>query len=131
MLCTPCQSAGSCQTSVGPRLQRSWPLTSPWVQLPVLLQVNRLLLDLVRVGETHGIRFPREFALLIKQLLYFGEHSAPHRRAWQCICSRRAGKLVLQLTPRHDWIYHRMDGPSHQPGKIEEMPFRCICPSPS
>lgn len=24
-----------------------------------------------RVGENNGIRFPREFALLIKQLLYF------------------------------------------------------------
>lgn len=38
------------------------------------LQVNRFLLDLIRVGEVHGIKFPREFALLIKQLLYFGEH---------------------------------------------------------
>lgn len=24
-----------------------------------------------RVGENNGIRFPREFALLIKQMLYF------------------------------------------------------------
>ncbi len=34
-------------------------------------QVNRLLLDLVRVADVHGIRFPREFGLLLKQLLYF------------------------------------------------------------
>jgi hypothetical protein len=50
------------------------------------LQVNRFLLDLVRVGEVHGIRFPREFALLIKQLLYFGGYqlagSQMHRIAF-------------------------------------------------
>jgi hypothetical protein len=33
------------------------------------IQVNRLLLDLVAVGERHGIRFPREFGLFVKQLL--------------------------------------------------------------
>lgn len=38
-------------------------------------QVNRLLLELVRVGETHGIRFPREFGLFIKQLLYFDRYT--------------------------------------------------------
>ncbi|GAB4822495.1 hypothetical protein N2152v2_009541 [Parachlorella kessleri] len=37
--------------------------------------VNRVMLDLVRVGEIHGIRFPREFALLIKQLLYFDRYN--------------------------------------------------------
>lgn len=30
--------------------------------------VNRLLLELVRVGEANGIRFPREFGLLLKQV---------------------------------------------------------------
>jgi aarF domain-containing kinase len=34
-------------------------------------QVNRLLLDMVAIGERHGIRFPREFGLFVKQLLYF------------------------------------------------------------
>ena len=29
--------------------------------------VNRFLLELIRVGEAHGVRFPREFALLVKQ----------------------------------------------------------------
>eukprot|EP01026_Neomeris_dumetosa_P033935 TRINITY_DN2720_c0_g1_i6.p1 TRINITY_DN2720_c0_g1~~TRINITY_DN2720_c0_g1_i6.p1 ORF type:complete len:537 (-),score=42.69 TRINITY_DN2720_c0_g1_i6:332-1852(-) len=38
-------------------------------------QVNRLLLEIVRVGETHGIRFPREFGLLLKQLLYFDRYT--------------------------------------------------------
>jgi len=37
-------------------------------------EVNRLLLDLIRVGEEHGIRFPREFALLLKQFLYFDRY---------------------------------------------------------
>ncbi len=38
-------------------------------------QVNRLLLQLVRVSETHGIKFPREFGLFIKQLLYFDRYT--------------------------------------------------------
>lgn len=37
-------------------------------------EVNRLLADLVRIGEGHGIRFPREFALLLKQFLYFDRY---------------------------------------------------------
>lgn len=37
-------------------------------------EVNRLLLDLVHIGEQHGIRFPREFALLLKQFLYFDRY---------------------------------------------------------
>lgn len=36
--------------------------------------VNELLMDLVRVGEEHGLHFPREFALLIKQFLYFDRY---------------------------------------------------------
>lgn len=34
-------------------------------------ELNRLMLDMVAVGERHGIRFPRDFTLLIKQFLYF------------------------------------------------------------
>lgn len=37
-------------------------------------EVNRLILDLVNIGESHGIRFPREFALLLKQFLYFDRY---------------------------------------------------------
>jgi aarF domain-containing kinase len=37
-------------------------------------EVNRLLIDLVNIGEQHGIRFPREFALLLKQFLYFDRY---------------------------------------------------------
>jgi len=37
--------------------------------------VNRFLIDLVRVGEDNGVRFPREFALLIKQILYFDRYT--------------------------------------------------------
>lgn len=33
--------------------------------------LNDMMLDLVAVGERHGIRFPRDFALLFKQMLYF------------------------------------------------------------
>ncbi|NNM52487.1 MAG: AarF/ABC1/UbiB kinase family protein [Pseudomonadales bacterium] len=37
-------------------------------------QINRVLLDIVAVGERHGIRFPRAFALLLKQVLYFDRY---------------------------------------------------------
>ncbi|EDY87106.1 ABC-1 domain protein [gamma proteobacterium HTCC5015] len=36
--------------------------------------VNKLLMDIVAIGRDHGIRFPREFALLIKQFLYFDRY---------------------------------------------------------
>ena len=36
--------------------------------------VNELLMELVRIGESHGLHFPREFALLIKQFLYFDRY---------------------------------------------------------
>lgn len=48
--------------------------------------VNRFLLELVRVGEERGIRFPREFALLLKQLLYFDRYNrllAPQLKVFQ------------------------------------------------
>lgn len=35
---------------------------------------DQLLLEIVRVAEVHGIRFPREFTLLIKQFLYFDSY---------------------------------------------------------
>lgn len=33
--------------------------------------LNDIMMDMVTVGERHGIRFPRDFALLFKQMLYF------------------------------------------------------------
>ncbi|KAL5711469.1 hypothetical protein ACHQM5_021921 [Ranunculus cassubicifolius] len=39
------------------------------------LQMNALFLDVVRVSESYGLRFPREFALLMKQLLYFDRYT--------------------------------------------------------
>jgi predicted unusual protein kinase regulating ubiquinone biosynthesis (AarF/ABC1/UbiB family) len=33
--------------------------------------LNDVMMDMVAVGERHGIRFPRDFALLFKQMLYF------------------------------------------------------------
>lgn len=37
-------------------------------------EVNKLLLDLVQLAKQHGIHFPREFALLLKQMLYFDRY---------------------------------------------------------
>jgi len=36
--------------------------------------VNNILLEMVKVGESHGLHFPREFALLLKQFLYFDRY---------------------------------------------------------
>lgn len=33
--------------------------------------LNDIMMDMVGVGECHGIKFPRDFALLFKQMLYF------------------------------------------------------------
>lgn len=37
-------------------------------------EINRIMLDIVAAGERHGIRFPRAFALLLKQILYFDRY---------------------------------------------------------
>ncbi|OZG73240.1 kinase [Hahella sp. CCB-MM4] len=37
-------------------------------------EINNILMDLVRIGEQHGLHFPREFALLLKQFLYFDRY---------------------------------------------------------
>lgn len=37
-------------------------------------QVNALLMQIVAIGKQHGIHFPREFALLLKQVLYFDRY---------------------------------------------------------
>ncbi len=37
-------------------------------------EINKLMMDVVAVGERHGIRFPRAFALLFKQILYFDRY---------------------------------------------------------
>ena len=34
-------------------------------------ELNDIMMDMVAMGERHGIRFPRDFALLFKQMLYF------------------------------------------------------------
>ncbi|KAJ0692758.1 hypothetical protein HanPI659440_Chr15g0589551 [Helianthus annuus] len=38
-------------------------------------QMNALFLDVVRVSELYELRFPREFELLMKQLLYFDRYT--------------------------------------------------------
>lgn len=39
--------------------------------LDIAERANRLVLDVVDIAERRGLKFPREFALLIKQMLYF------------------------------------------------------------
>ena len=51
----------------------SWGMVEP-AEPPDEDDLNRALMDLVRVGRRHGIRFPREFTLLVKQFLYFDRY---------------------------------------------------------
>ncbi|MEJ2514825.1 MAG: AarF/UbiB family protein [Gammaproteobacteria bacterium] len=46
----------------------------PELAAPEEDDLNRALMDLVAVGRRHGIRFPREFTLLVKQFLYFDRY---------------------------------------------------------
>ncbi len=43
--------------------------------VPELDEPEQILLEMVRIAETHGVRFPREFTLLLKQFLYFDSYS--------------------------------------------------------
>lgn len=64
-------------------------------------QMNALFLDLVRVSESYGLKFPREFALLLKQLLYFDRYTrllAPNMNMLQdqritIVSNRRSSSL--------------------------------------
>mmetsp|Transcript_70514 Transcript_70514/g.117081 ORF Transcript_70514/g.117081 Transcript_70514/m.117081 type:complete len:511 (+) Transcript_70514:16-1548(+) len=38
-------------------------------------QLNRLVASVAKVASSYGIRFPREFALLVKQVLYFDRYT--------------------------------------------------------
>ena len=38
-------------------------------------QLNRLVVSVSKVAANYGIRFPREFALLVKQVLYFDRYT--------------------------------------------------------
>lgn len=38
-------------------------------------EVTQILLDLVAVGQSYGIKFPRDFGLLVKQALYFDRYT--------------------------------------------------------
>jgi predicted unusual protein kinase regulating ubiquinone biosynthesis (AarF/ABC1/UbiB family) len=37
--------------------------------------LNRVALDLVRISERHGVRLPRDFALLFKQAIFFDRYT--------------------------------------------------------
>ncbi|RJP85307.1 MAG: AarF/ABC1/UbiB kinase family protein [Desulfobacteraceae bacterium] len=44
------------------------------VGITEMSEPDHTLLEIVRIAETHGIRFPREFTLLLKQFLYFDSY---------------------------------------------------------
>ena len=51
-----------------------------YLSLSVCVHTSRQLhpatwLQIVEIGDKHGIRFPREFGMLLKQLLYFDRYT--------------------------------------------------------
>jgi len=47
----------------------------PYVFAGNPVEADPFLLEIVRIAEVHGIRFPREFTLLLKQVLYFDAYA--------------------------------------------------------
>lgn len=62
-------------------------------------EINRLMLDLIGIGKRHGIHFPREFALLLKQLLYFDRYVRLLNIEQNIYSDNR-----LTITPEERWI---------------------------
>ncbi len=59
-------------------------------------ELNRLLMDLVTAGRRHGIRFPREFTLLVKQFLYFDRYVRLLSPGLDLMAEARLGALASQ-----------------------------------
>ncbi|MBN7769947.1 AarF/ABC1/UbiB kinase family protein [Marinobacter daepoensis] len=56
------------------QMDRMVPDDAPYEMEQADDDVNSILMDMVKVGESHGLHFPREFALLLKQFLYFDRY---------------------------------------------------------
>ncbi|WP_404369209.1 ABC1 kinase family protein [Marinobacter sp.] len=56
------------------RMDRMVPDEIPYQADQAEDDVNNILMDMVKIGEGHGLHFPREFALLLKQFLYFDRY---------------------------------------------------------
>ena len=79
--------------------------------------VNRLPLDIVRVGENNGIRFPREFGLLLKQLLYFDRYNRRDRGG-----ARGAGPIcVLRAHTMADTAARPSQDPGAGPAGLQRL----------
>ncbi len=61
-------------------------------------EVNKVMMDLVGIGKRHGIHFPREFALLLKQMLYFDRYVRLLAMDANIYMDER-----LNFTPDMDW----------------------------
>lgn len=61
-------------------------------------EINKVMMDLVGIGKRHGIHFPREFALLLKQLLYFDRYVRLLAMDANIYMDER-----LNFTPDMDW----------------------------
>ncbi|MCB1302695.1 MAG: AarF/ABC1/UbiB kinase family protein [Leptospiraceae bacterium] len=67
-------------------------------------EMNRLLIDIAEAGQKNGIRFPREFALLIKQFLYFDRYIrilAPELRMFEDARIVRSGQGEIPGLPEN------------------------------
>ena len=60
--------------------------------------LNDIMMDMVAVGERHGIKFPRDFALLFKQMLYFDRFMRV-RAPYTDIYADQRLKMVQNMEP--------------------------------
>lgn len=63
-------------------------------------QINRLLLQVVDAAEKYGIRFPREFGLLLKQFLYFDRYTRILAPSLQMLQDERINIRKTAQSPR-------------------------------
>jgi len=63
--------------------------------------VNDLLLQLLNIGKAYGIHFPREFALLLKQMLYFDRYLQLLAPEIDILSDERFSFLENQMTLTH------------------------------
>lgn len=66
--------------------------------MPQTDSLNMLMLEMAEVGKRHGIHFPRDFALLTKQLLYFDRFMLTLAPEMELFETQRM-KVIQDITP--------------------------------
>ena len=65
--------------------------------------VSQLLVDVVQVGEKNGVKFPREFGLLLKQILYFDRYVRLLAPEIEVVSDERVAFMESAALQSKDW----------------------------